>query len=258
MLLVFGVLIILVITLFFFSQNNAHQDENEEQAVAGTQAILDNTDKSSENILSETDEVQNLDGEEDMPVNLNNTQLGAKIYKEAPALTLVQGKNYKAVIKTNKGEIKVDLFEEAVPVTVNNFVFLAKEGFYNGTKSHRIIKDFMSQFGDPFTADDTMKEFWGTGDPGYKFADEPFEGEYSRGVLAMANSGPNTNGSQFFIMNQDYPLPPNYVIFGKVEDADSFATVDTIASTPVVANANGEPSSPTENVIIENITVVEE
>ena len=96
----------------------------------------------------------------------------------------------------------------------------------------------------------------GTGGPGYKFDDESFEGEYSRGIVAMANSGPNTNGSQFFIMHKDYDLPKNYVIFGKV--SEGIEVVDKIAEAEVTANEMGEESVPVEPVFIQAMKIVEE
>ena len=107
-----------------------------------------------------------------------------------------------------KGRHKAELFAKDAPATVNNFVFLAREGFYTNVKFHRIIAGFMVQTGDPTGT--------GTGGPGYRFKDEPVTRKYSRGTLAMANAGPNTNGSQFFIMHADYALQPNYTIFGQV------------------------------------------
>jgi len=99
-------------------------------------------------------------------------------------------KKYTAILKTEKGDITIALNSDQTPITVNNFVTLAKKGFYNKTIFHRVIKGFMIQGGDP--------KGDGTGGPGYKFADEPFTGEYTRGTIAMANSGPNTNGSHFW------------------------------------------------------------
>ena len=130
---------------------------------------------------------------------------------------------------------------------MNNFVFLANQHFYDGVKFHRIIKTFMSQTGDPTGT--------GAGGPGYRFADEPVTRKYLQGTLAMANAGPNTNGSQFFVMNQDYPLPPNYTIFGRV--TAGLDVVDKIANTPVVAGPSGEQSSPTKNVTIQSIAIQE-
>jgi cyclophilin family peptidyl-prolyl cis-trans isomerase len=112
---------------------------------------------------------------------------------------------------------------------------------------HRAIKGFMIQGGDP-SGD-------GTGGPGYKFDDEAFEGEYSRGTLAMANAGPNTNGSQFFIMHQDYPLPKNYVIFGSV--TKGIEAVDKIAEAEVTSSASGEMSKPLTPVKIKSIDIIE-
>jgi len=169
--------------------------------------------------------------------------------------------NITAVIKTNKGTMKVALFPKIAPNTVRNFVELAKgtrinpltgkkvsdKPFYDGVIFHRVIEGFMIQGGDPLGS--------GMGGPGYKFADEPVTEEYSRGTIAMANSGPNTNGSQFFIMHKDYPLPPSYTIFGRIDpkDAESLATVDAIATTSV----NGS-DKPLEDVIIQSIVIEEE
>src|SRR3990167_8261812 len=126
-------------------------------------------------------------------------------YSAPPENTLKPKTKYQAILSTEAGEFTIDLFAEETPVAVNNFVFLSREGFYEGTVFHRVIKDFMIQGGDP-NGD-------GTGGPGYTFADEPIEGDYKRGIVAMANRGPDTNGSQFFIMHMDYELPKAYVIF---------------------------------------------
>jgi len=166
----------------------------------------------------------------------------------APALDPEYQKIMNATIKTSLGEIKVELAGDKTPITAGNFAKLAENGFYDGVKFHRVISGFMIQGGDPLTKDDARKESWGTGGPGYKFKDEPFEGEYSRGTIAMANSGPNTNGSQFFIMHQDYPLPSQYVIFGKV--TEGMETVDAIAA--LKTDASDRPLVPP---VIESITV---
>ena len=169
--------------------------------------------------------------------------------------------NITAVIKTNKGTIKVNLFPKIAPMTVRNFVDLAKgtkinpltgkpvseKPFYNGVIFHRVISGFMIQGGDPNGT--------GMGGPGYKFADEPVTEEYSRGTIAMANSGPNTNGSQFFIMHKDYPLPPSYTIFGRIDpqDSESLSTVDAIAETQTDGS-----DKPLSDIIIESIVITEE
>lgn len=157
-------------------------------------------------------------------------------------------KDYHALLKTAKGDIKIKLNVDKTPKTAGNFITLSKKGFYDGLVFHRTIKDFMVQGGCP-NGD-------GTGGPGYKFDDEPFEGEYLRGTVAMANSGPNTNGSQFFIMHKDYPLPPNYVIFGQV--VEGIETVDTIVEAPTLPNASGENSTPTGPVVISSVSILEE
>lgn len=166
---------------------------------------------------------------------------------EKPEMQIDQNKQYEAILKTPNGDITIALNVTDMPITVNNFVYLANKDFYNDTIFHRVIKGFMIQGGDP-SGD-------GTGGPGYKFDDEPFQGEYARGTIAMANAGPNTNGSQFFIMHQDYALPKNYVIFGNV--IGGVEVVDKIAEASVGPNATGEMSKPSEPVVIKSIEIVE-
>ena len=156
--------------------------------------------------------------------------------------------HFEVALQTTEGAIVIALNADQTPKTVDNFVTLAKRGFYNGTVFHRAITGFMIQGGDP--------KGDGTGGPGYTFADEPFTGQYLRGTVAMANAGPNTNGSQFFIMHADYPLPKNYTIFGKV--VSGMEVVDKIASAPVTPNPfTGEPSKPVTPVQIIVATVSE-
>jgi peptidylprolyl isomerase len=146
------------------------------------------------------------------------------------------------------GDIKVDLLAKETPNTVNNFVFLAREGFYDNVKFHRIIKGFMIQTGDPTGT--------GAGSPGYRFPDEPVTLNYDRGIVAMANAGPNTNGSQFFIVQGDgVNLPKNYTIFGKV--TGGLDVVDQIASVPVGPSPGGERSAPQTDVRITNVAITE-
>ncbi|MCR4277072.1 MAG: peptidylprolyl isomerase [Candidatus Roizmanbacteria bacterium] len=160
-------------------------------------------------------------------------------------LEINKNKKYSAVLHTEKGDITIELTAKKTPITVNNFVTLAKKGFYDNTIFHRVIKGFMIQGGDP--------KGDGTGDPGYKFDDEPFDGEYTRGTVAMANAGPDTNGSQFFIMHADNPLPKDYVIFGKIKSG--MDVVDTIAGSPVQANFSGEVSTPITPIKILTIDI---
>ncbi len=165
-----------------------------------------------------------------------------------PEMEINTENKYKAVLDTSAGKITLSLFADKTPITVNNFVSLARKGFYTNTIFHRAVNGFMIQGGDP--------KGDGTGGPGYTFKDEPFEGEYLRGTVAMANAGPNTNGSQFFIMHKDYPLPKNYVIFGQV--ISGLEVVDKIAETPVKENSMGEMSKPINPVVVKAVEITEE
>jgi cyclophilin family peptidyl-prolyl cis-trans isomerase len=179
------------------------------------------------------------------PTPMDTPKTKLKTYTAAPAMTIDVAKTYLAVMVTSKGTMRIVLSPKDAPVTVNNFVFLARDGFYNDTIFHRIIKGFMIQGGDP--------QGNGTGGPGYRFADEPVTREYKKGTIAMANAGPNTNGSQFFVMHADYPLPKNYVIFGSIDPTDtaSLQTLDAIATTPV----GGE--RPLAPITISSVTIDE-
>ncbi|MCL4200406.1 peptidylprolyl isomerase [Patescibacteria group bacterium] len=156
-------------------------------------------------------------------------------------------KTYTARLETSVGDIVIDLTAKETPKTVGNFVNLARTGFYDNTIFHRVIDGFMIQGGDP--------KGNGTGGPGYKFDDEPFEGSYTRGTVAMANSGPNTNGSQFFIMHADEALPPAYVIFGKV--SEGMEVVDKIATAATIQDGR-ENSRPVEPVVVKKVTIAEQ
>ena len=180
------------------------------------------------------------------PASRNNKYQG-----KPPAMTIDKSKKYIATIVTNKGTMKAELYADNAPISVNNFVFLANDHFYDNVIFHRIVKGFVIQGGDPTGL--------GTGGPGYKFADEPtsFTRSYEKGTLAMANSGPNTNGSQFFIcldnLTASNKLPKMYNIFGKV--TDGLDVVDKIAATPTAKGASGENSTPTERVFMQTVTV---
>jgi len=165
---------------------------------------------------------------------------------KAPKMQIDVTKSYTAVMKTSEGTITLELNAKETPVTVNNFVYLTNKKFYNNTIFHRVIKGFMIQGGDP---DGT-----GRGGPGYRFDDEKFSGEYTKGTLAMANAGPNTNGSQFFIMHGDTPLPKNYTIFGKV--TEGLDVVDKIATAPTVQDG-AENSTPVTPVKVLSVEIVE-
>lgn len=167
--------------------------------------------------------------------------------KQPPAMQIDQTKKYSAVVKTGEGDIAIDFSMKKAPITVNNFVALARENFYSGLVFHRVMKGFMIQGGDP--------KGDGSGGPGYKFEDEKLEGKYARGTVAMANSGPNSNGSQFFIIHQDYDLPNKYVIFGHV--SSGMEVVDKIASAETVDNGKGEKSKPVSPVKIKSVEIIE-
>ncbi len=159
-----------------------------------------------------------------------------------------------ATIETDKGPIALEFLAAAAPRAVENFRLLAEHGYYDGLTFHRIVKGFMIQGGDPNGDGTGGESAWGA-----PFADEInpaselYRSGYRRGIVAMANSGPNTNGSQFFIMHENYTLPPAYVIFARV--TTGMAAVDAIASLPTVSNAMGEPSKPSAPPIIKKISI---
>jgi cyclophilin family peptidyl-prolyl cis-trans isomerase len=173
-----------------------------------------------------------------------------KQFAAAPTLqdpgAIDPAKHYTATIDTSLGTLKADLYASDAPNTVNNFVFLARQGFYDGVTFHRVIPNFMAQTGDPTGT--------GTGGPGYRFPDEKVTRKYERGTLAMANAGPNTNGSQFFIVHKDYALPPNYTIFGKL--TDGLDTLDKIATTPTGPGKGGS-DTPRTPITINTIKIDE-
>ena len=166
-----------------------------------------------------------------------------KQYDAPPELNIDLDKSYQATLDTNHGEIVIEFDAARSPLTVNNFVFLARDGYYDGVIFHRVIEGFMIQGGDPTGT--------GTGGPGYRFRDElEGAGTYSRGTVAMANAGPNTNGSQFFICHTDAGLPHSYPIFGRV--IDGLAAVDSIATT-----GTDRSDRPLDEVVINKITINE-
>lgn len=158
----------------------------------------------------------------------------------------------EVIMKTTMGDIRIKLFAEDSPKTVENFLKLAKEDFYNGTRFHRVISDFMIQGGDPLSKDDDKKGFWGTGGPGYKFEDEFNDHKIVKGSLAMANSGPNTNGSQFFIVTAEATpwLDGRHTNFGMVVEGQ-----DVVDKIGVVQT---DPSDkPLTDIFIKDIEIVE-
>ncbi|MEP6704413.1 MAG: peptidylprolyl isomerase [Acidobacteriota bacterium] len=160
--------------------------------------------------------------------------------------------NRTAVIETNKGTIKIELLEEVAPKTTENFRLLAEKNYYDGVIFHRVIKNFMIQGGDPLGEGYGGESAWGG-----KFDDEIdrssqlYAGTYEKGTVAMANSGPNTNGSQFFIMHVDYPLPPSYAKFGKVVEGQD--VVDAIAESET-----DHKDKPVEPVVVKSVSIVDD
>jgi cyclophilin family peptidyl-prolyl cis-trans isomerase len=172
--------------------------------------------------------------------------------KVPPDATSSGGK--QAVIETDRGAIEIALFEDDAPKAVENFRLLAEHGYYDGLTFHRIVRGFMIQGGDPKGDGTGGESAWG----------EPFEDEidptsalyrggYRRGLVAMANSGPNTNGSQFFILHADHPLPPRYVIFAGV--TAGLDVIDALARTPTELGSDGEMSKPVEPPVIRTVTI---
>ena len=170
-----------------------------------------------------------------------------KVYDSMPEMNIDISKKYTAVIKTSMGDMSVEFFTEDTPITVNNFINLSRDGYYDNVIFHRVISGFMIQGGDPSgTGHGEMGKY-----PGYKFEDElNNQRSYDKGILAMANAGPDTNGSQFFIMHVNYPLPYQYTIFGFV--TDGLEVIDKIASVET-----GDGDKPVNDVVIETVEVKE-
>ncbi len=211
--IIFLISAIIIITAFYFFTNNQKVvAPNSNEAIVDTNLITNN----------ETGDVNKLKD--------NNKKI------------------MQATLKTNKGEITIEFDTTNTPKTSENFIKLAKEGFYNGTKFHRVIKDFMIQGGDPLTKDNSKMDYWGTGGPGYKFADEITPNNKNmRGTISMANSGPNTNGSQFFINTKDNNfLDTKHTVFGKV--ISGMDTVEKIEAAQTVQN-----DRPKDEIVINSI-----
>ena len=159
-----------------------------------------------------------------------------------------------ATIDTDKGSIQIELLETDQPKAVENFRLLAEHGYYEGVTFHRIVKGFMIQGGDPTGTGAGGESAWGGSFPDDINRQSPlYQGGYKRGMVAMANAGPNTNGSQFFIMHMDYELPPDYVIFARV--TSGMSVVDAMAETPTTLGEDGGQSKPVTAPVIKKVTI---
>jgi len=214
------------------------------------------TSDDSSNYDSETAKKQSVSDDEKTNQSNKKTKNMANVEKEN---FIDLAKEYSSVIfKTNMGDVKLKLYSKESPVTVNNFLNLAKNDFYDGVKFHRVIKNFMIQSGDPLSKDDSAKNRWGTGGPGYAIEDEFIKGlTNKRGTIAMANSGPNSGGSQFFINVIDNtrldwdkePAMSKHPVFGEV--IEGMDIVDEISKVKTLPG-----DKPVEAVIIEDIELV--
>jgi cyclophilin family peptidyl-prolyl cis-trans isomerase len=178
---------------------------------------------------------------------INRLRLALR-WSTPPPQVIDPARIYRATLCTTKGDLEVELYASEAPTAVNNFVYLARAGYYDRTPFHRIVPGFVIQGGDPTGT--------GYGGPGYAFPDEPVVRDYLRGTLAMANAGPDTNGSQFFIVLADpaASLAKVFTIFGRV--TQGFAVLDAIAAVPTRPGPlGGEPSVPTEPVVLLRATI---
>lgn len=170
--------------------------------------------------------------------------------QEQQISSMSETQHSKITFVTNEGNIEIELFNDVTPNTVQNFLTLAGKDFYDNTKFHRVIDGFMIQGGDPLSKDDSKMMYWGTGGPGYQFADEiTAANKNDRGTISMANAGPNTNGSQFFINVADNNfLDTKHTVFGKV--VKGMDVVDAISKTPT-----GQNDRPVDAIVITDIVV---
>ena len=218
--------------------------EGSSSAPTDTKAVVD----LGEDTIAPTLEGRKITGDTPCPA-ADMTETRVSEFEQAPPICIEDGKTYTAIVLTNKGELSIILDPIKAPLATNNFVVLARYKYFDNTKCHRAITDFVVQCGDPTAS--------GSGGPGYTFADElPAQGEYKIGSIAMANSGPNTNGSQFFIITGENgaTLNPDYTLFGQViEGLDQTVPALNAASNPDPA-ANGVP--PTEDLIIISVAII--
>ena len=244
-LIVAGALAAVFVVVFVVSQFSDDDDDQAAVDTAGDETLSSEpADETVESVVETTIETTVPAATVDCPPE-EGTDEPQQSFDAPPPMCLEDGVEYDAVVTTNMGEFTIALDQEQAPNTVNNFVFLSRNMYYDDTVCHRIIPEFVVQCGDPTAT--------GTGGPGYQFADElPAQGDYQIGSVAMANSGPDTNGSQFFIITGDQgtALPPNFSLFGQViEGFDS-----TVLAMEAAGSPSGEPSEPVEII---SITIVE-
>ena len=232
---------LLLVALFAFVINRDDTTDVASQDATSSSSEASSTDSSS---ASSALEGRAITGETPCP-KADGSEERVAAFEKAPPMCIDPNKTYTATISTTEGDYTATLDAKTAPKTVNNFVVLARYHFYDGVVFHRIVTDFMNQTGDPLGN--------GTGGPGYEFEDELPTGEapYKAGVLAMANSGPNTNGSQFFTMATDYDLGPNYSVFGVVTEG-----LDVVKKINALGSASGE-GTPTKTVTIKSVTITE-
>lgn len=219
--------------------------------LAATETTTDVTTATGETVPPDTTTTtiagRAITGETPCPAT-DGSEERAGSFEQAPPTCIDKGASYVAIVTTNLGEYTIELDAKAAPKTVNNFVVLARYGYFDGTTCHRAIPDFMVQCGDPTGT--------GSGGPGYRFGDElPSIGAYEIGGVAMANAGPDTNGSQFFVITGQagVDLPPAYSLFGRVTDGlDTTLPALNAAGNP---NSNGVP--PLKPIVIESVRIVE-
>ncbi len=242
-----GVVVLLVVALVgfvFVTGNNSNTDVSETE----TESTQETVDTTQDTVAAQASIPFEYGTSACPPIDGSVEQ--RREFTDSHQLCIDPAKTYVATFDTTQGSFSVRLLSDRAPGTVNNFVSLARWKYFDGTKCHRVIEDFVVQCGDPTAT--------GTGGPGYSFADElPQAGEYKIGSLAMANSGPNTNGSQFFVItgNSGASLPPSYSLFGEVVDGLDTAVKAMGALFNPDPAANGVP--PAGDIVLKSVTISE-
>jgi cyclophilin family peptidyl-prolyl cis-trans isomerase len=222
-------------------------DSSDSSSKSKTKSAATTTSSSSDS-SSSSDTSTTSGGGDTAKVDDAEVAKRADKYSKTPGTPLDKGTTYVVEVKTTDGSFDITIDQKEGPIAAANFVGLVKDGFYDGIKFHRVIKGFMVQTGDPTGT--------GTGGPGYTIKDDTVTESYKPGVVAMANAGPDTGGSQFFIVQgSGVDLPPSYSVFGHV-DAAGLKTIDKIANAQVEAGADGANSSPKDAIYIESAKLI--